>query len=113
MGQAAAKELSPLMEETLKGRLKELDQSLLNAKRVLNETMGDKYMKLVLFCIIGCCLFGLTGFGVGYAYSKKHTYAFPNNFMETYRLGLGVQMNGIERRLQEQEQIKNKGKPRK
>ncbi|MDP4193023.1 MAG: hypothetical protein Q8858_15765 [Bacteroidota bacterium] len=88
MGHAAAKEFSHLIDQTLNSRMQELDQSVVNAKRILNETMGTKYMKLVFAAITGCLLFGLAGFCGEYAYSKKHTYAFSNNFVSTYIVGL-------------------------
>lgn len=107
MGHAAAKEFSHLIDEALKGRIKELDQSIVNAKRILNETLGTKYMKLVFASIIGCLFFGLAGFGGGYFYSKKHTYALPNNFVSTYVIGLETK----QKRLQEEQKSK-KGRGR-
>lgn len=98
MGHAAAGEFSSRIEETLKGRTKELDRALDNAARVLRETMGKKYLKLVLFSIIGCLLFGVAGFGAGYTYSQSYTHILPNNFLETYVMGLQVK----QKRLQEE-----------
>jgi hypothetical protein len=101
-------EFSHLIDDILKASIKDLDQSIVHAKRILNETLKTKYIKLVFASITGCLLFGLAGFGVGYAYSKKHTYALPNNFVSTYVVGLETR----HKRLQE-EQKKNKGRGRK
>ncbi|MBL8676930.1 MAG: hypothetical protein JNJ47_05870, partial [Alphaproteobacteria bacterium] len=67
-----------------------LDRSVQNAQRVLNETMGDKYKKLVFFCFIGVAFSGLIGLGGGYYYAKQNTYTLPENFVRTYARGLNA-----------------------
>ncbi|HUX78545.1 MAG TPA: hypothetical protein VMW10_02185 [Alphaproteobacteria bacterium] len=99
MARASAKEFSPLFE----GIVRNLDKSVLNAKKVLEETMGEKYLKLVLFSCLGCILFGIAGFGGGYFYSKQYTYALPNNFIEIYTLGLGAKVDSLKKTVQEKE----------
>lgn len=102
MARASANQFSQLIEDVLRQRLMELDRSVQNAQRVLNETMGEKYRKVIYLSLIGCTLFGLAGFGGGYFYSKRHTYAFPSNFLETYVLGLKAKAGSLKVRPQEQ-----------
>ena len=107
MGHAAAKEFSYLIDQTLNSRMKELDQSVMHAKRILTETLKTKYIKLVYASLFGSVLLGFAGFGFGYAYSKKHAYALPNNFVSTYITGLNAQHKRLQ---EEQKRDSNKGR---
>ena len=102
MARVAAKEFSQLIEDSLRHRLMDLDKSVQNAQRVLNETMGDKYRKLVRFSFLGCVLLGIIGFGGGYFYAKQNTYALPANFMKTYVQGLNAQVESLEKNQEKQ-----------
>ena len=88
MAQAAGKELAPLMEESLKSTIKGLDRSVLNAKDVLEQSMGRKYLKLFFGAICGCLLCGLASFWMGYSHSKKYACILPDNFIAIYNMGL-------------------------
>lgn len=111
MARVAAKEFSQLIEDTIRHRLLDLDKSVQNAQRVLNETMGEKYKKLVLFSFIGFVFLGFIGFGGGYFYAKKNTYALPENFIKMYARGLNAQAESLEKQHQEkQPQEKQKRK---
>lgn len=110
MGHTAAKEFSHLIDQALKNRIQELEQSVMHAKRILNETLKAKYIKLVFASIFGSLFLGLAGFGLGYAYAKKHTYALPSHFISTYIMGLEAQ----HKRLQEEKKRNtNKGRGKK
>ena len=90
MARESAQQFSQLIKDSITHRLLELDRSVQNAQSVLDETMGDKYKKLVLFCFIGVVFSGLIGLGGGYFYAKQNTYALPENFIRTYARGLSA-----------------------
>ncbi|MBY0273569.1 MAG: hypothetical protein K2X02_09250 [Alphaproteobacteria bacterium] len=90
MARESAQQFSQLIKDVITHRLLDLDRSIQNAQRVLNETMGDKYKKLVLFCFISIVFSGLIGLGGGYYYAKRNTYTLPENFMRTFARGLNA-----------------------
>ena len=90
MARESAQQFSQLIKDTITHRLLDLDRSVQNAQRVLDETMGDKYKKLVLFCFIGVVFSGLIGLGGGYYFAKQNTYTLPENFVRTYARGLNA-----------------------
>ena len=73
---------------------------------MLNETMEEKYRKVIYLSLVGCILFGLAGFGGGYFYSKKYTYVLPSHFLETYVLGLKVKAGSLKKNVQERQNRK-------
>ncbi|MBX9621905.1 MAG: hypothetical protein K2X28_07800 [Alphaproteobacteria bacterium] len=90
MARESAQQFSQLIKDSIIHRLLELDRSVQNAQSVLDETMGDKYKKLVFFCFISVVFSGLIGLGGGYFYAKQNTYALPENFIRTYARGLNA-----------------------
>ncbi len=103
MAQAAGKELAPLMEESLKSTIKGLDRSVLNAKDVLEQSMGRKYLKLFFGALCGCLLCGLASFWMGYSYSQKHACVLPDNFIAIYNMGLKAANDSFFRSLQKED----------
>ncbi|MDI9634215.1 hypothetical protein QM565_00150 [Geitlerinema splendidum] len=90
MARESAQQFSQLIKDSITRRLLELDESIQNAQSVLDETMGEKYKKLVFFYFIGVAFSGLIGLGGGYFYAKQNTYALPENFIRTYARGLNA-----------------------
>lgn len=90
MAQVSLEQISQIMDDMLKDKLKSLDQSVQKASRVLNETTGAKYRKLILCFALGIVISGFMGFGGGIIYSKRNTYALPTDFIKMYALGLSV-----------------------
>lgn len=103
MAQAAGKELAPLMEESLNNTIRGLDRSVLNAKDVLEQSMGRKYLKLFFGAICGCLLCGLASFWMGYSYSKKYACTLPDNFIAIYNMGLKAAGESFYRNFQKEE----------
>jgi hypothetical protein len=91
MAKGAAQDFSKTIHESLSSELSRLNTSISNASYVLEETMGQKYRKLILFSVLGCLLFGFAGFGGGYIYAKRTAYEIPRDFFKMYERGMMVE----------------------
>lgn len=87
IAQTATKQLSQRIDEMIKDKIYLLDESILNASKVLNESTKSKYRKLLFVSCIGIFLSGLAGFSYGQIYSKKNTFTLPPQFMRAYLTG--------------------------
>src|SRR3990167_4738537 len=65
MAKTASQEFSKTIHESLSSELARLNTSISKASYVLDESMGQKYRKLVLFSFLGCLLCGFAGVGGG------------------------------------------------
>ena len=83
MARESAQQFSQLIKDSITHRLLDLDRSVKNAQRVLDETMEDKYTKLTFFCFIGVIFSCLLGLGGGYYFAKQNTYTLPDDFIKT------------------------------
>ncbi|HUX79614.1 MAG TPA: hypothetical protein VMW10_07740 [Alphaproteobacteria bacterium] len=90
LAQVSLDQISQIIDDMLKDKLKSLDQSVQKASRVLNEATGTKYRKLILCFVLGIIISGVMGFGGGIVYSKRNTYSLPADFIKMYALGLSV-----------------------
>lgn len=90
MARESAQQFSQLIKDSITHRLLDLDRSVKNAQRVLDETMEDKYTKLTFFCFIGVIFSCLLGLGGGYYFAKQSTYTLPDDFIRTYVRGLNA-----------------------
>lgn len=106
MAKMTAQEFSKTIHDNLSSELARLNTSISNASYILEETMGQKYRKLILFSVVGFLLCGFGGFGGGYIYAKRSTYEFPENFFKMYTRGVMAEKK-------EKQQILKKIKTRK
>ena len=80
-------ELSQTIDIIIKDKITALEHSIQNARKVLDETMGFKYRKLIFWSCFAGLLGGYISFGLGYFYSKRNTYSLPSDFIKMYSLG--------------------------
>lgn len=106
MASDSAEKFNRLIDEELKEKIRELDLSVQHAQRVLNETLDEKYRKVIRYSCIICVLCGFAGFGGGYFYSKPSTYVLSTKFMETYNLGLKAKRASLQERAPEKQRKK-------
>ncbi len=85
-----------------------LDRSVLNAKDVLEQSMGRKYLKLFFGEICGCLLCGLASFWMGHSYSKRYACVLPDNFIAIYNMGLKTAGESFDRNFQKEEAKREK-----
>ncbi len=90
MAKTVSDEASQLIKKALEEKISSLDQSVQNAKQILNESRSSKYRKLFLFSLLGFFMSILISFGGGYFYAKQNTYVLPTDFIKMYALGLSV-----------------------
>lgn len=101
----SSEQLSQLLDELLKSKIKMLNDSIEKASYTLRETMGQKYRKVILFTSLGVVLSGFAGFGGGYFYATYSGYKLPSDFGNIYELG-----KSYKRRLLVESTVENRKK---
>lgn len=83
----AAQEFSQKIDSMITDKVKGLDSSIQNARNTLDRTMGGHFKSGFFLSGAGILLSGVICFGLGYFYSKNHTYSLPPDFIKMYSLG--------------------------
>lgn len=87
LAHTVAQDFSTKIDSQIQPILTTLDQSVQYARRTLEVSKSAKIRKMFLLCVVGSFISGIIGAGVGYFYTKRHSYTLPPDFLKMYALG--------------------------